>query len=121
MEFFQKEGVLLRDPKKLFHFCQYSSLRFISGYGIARIPHGGRILTSSFSEYLSVYGLMPSKQELAIDSKPPRSSKEAFDLGANLGDGRCSWVKPTLEPECILFNPIEQLGLCSKMSAGINA
>jgi FkbM family methyltransferase len=85
MEFVQKAGVLLRDPKKLFHFCRYSSLRFISGYGIARIPHGGRILTSSFSEYLSVYGLMPSKGELAMIQKLLAPAKEAFDVGANVG------------------------------------
>src|SRR5262245_31089316 len=81
----QKAGVLIRDPKKLFHFCRYSSLRLLDGHGIARIPHGGRILTSSFSEYLSVYGLMPSAGELAMIQKLLAPAKEVFDLGANLG------------------------------------
>jgi FkbM family methyltransferase len=85
MEFVQKAGVLIRDPKKLFHFCRYSSLRLFRGHGIAKIPHGGRILTSSFSEYLSVYGLMPSRGELAMIQKLLAPAKEAFDLGANLG------------------------------------
>ena len=84
-EFVQKAGVLLRDSKKLFHFSRYSTLRFITGYGIAKIPHGGRVLTSSFSEYLSVYGLMPNKGELAMIQKLVGSATEAFDVGANLG------------------------------------
>src|SRR6516162_2054666 len=85
VEFVQKAGVLLRDPRKLFHFCRYSALRFARGNGIAKIPHGGRVLTSSFSEYLSVYGLMPSTAELAMIQKLLAPAKEVFDLGANLG------------------------------------
>jgi FkbM family methyltransferase len=85
MEFVQKAGVLIRDPKKLIRFCRYSSLRFVHGYGVAKIPDGGRILTSSFSEYLSIYGLMPSRGEFAMIQKFLAPAKEAFDLGANLG------------------------------------
>jgi FkbM family methyltransferase len=85
MTFIEKVGVLLRDPKKLLHFCQYSSARFIFGNGIAKIPQGGRIRTSSFSEYLSVYGLMPNEGELVMIRKFLAQATEVFDLGANVG------------------------------------
>lgn len=85
MNFIQKAGVLVRDPHKLIHYCWYSYSRVTLGYGVARIPWGGHMRTSSFSEYLSVYGLMPDAGELGMIQKHLANAKEVFDLGANVG------------------------------------
>jgi len=85
MKLSEKVGVLLRDPKKLIHFYHYASSRVFHGDGVAKIPQGGRIHTSSFSEYLSVYGLMPDEGEMAMIRKFLINAKEVFDLGANVG------------------------------------
>jgi FkbM family methyltransferase len=85
MNFLQKIGVMLRYPDKLLPYGRYSISRIMYGGGVAKIPRGGRIYTSSFSEYLSVYGLMPDQRELnMIQTLLPRAA-EVFDLGANVG------------------------------------
>jgi FkbM family methyltransferase len=85
MKFHQKVGVLLRHPDKLAHYIRYSRGRLFSGRGIAHIPDGGRIATSNFSEYLSVFGLMPTVGERAMIRKLTSSATEVFDIGANVG------------------------------------
>lgn len=80
MNFIQKVAVLLKDPHKLFHYCGYSVSR-----GVAKIPWGGQICTSSFSEYLSVYGLIPDHRELKMIQKYLPSAKGVFDVGSNVG------------------------------------
>jgi hypothetical protein len=79
MNFTEKVGVLLRDPRKAIQFCQYSSTRLFYGHGIAKIPFGAKVRTSSFSEYLSVYGLMPDERELAMIRKFLTHAKEVHN------------------------------------------
>lgn len=85
MKFQEKIGVLFRQPQKIIQYCQYTGSRLFHGDGIAKIPHGGQICTSSFSEYLSVYGLMPTVNEIAMIQKYLAHATEVFDLGANVG------------------------------------
>lgn len=85
MTLLQKVRLMLRYPDKLLPYGRYSISRITHGSGIAKIPQGGRISTSSFSEYMSVYGLMPDLRELKmIRAFLPRAA-EVFDLGANVG------------------------------------
>ncbi|MGC9943896.1 MAG: FkbM family methyltransferase [Verrucomicrobiota bacterium] len=85
MNFIQKIGVLIRDPSKLAQYCCYTYSRLLHGNGIVVIPKGGRIRTSSFSEYLSVKILMPNRSELGMMQKFLEEGGEVFDLGANVG------------------------------------
>nr|WP_190383924.1 FkbM family methyltransferase [Aphanizomenon flos-aquae] len=52
---------------------------------MATIPLECKVRTSTFSEYLSVYGLMPSEGEVNIILKYLNDAKDVFDIGANVG------------------------------------
>jgi len=82
---FRKALVLLRYPGKWHHFIHYSVTRLFVGNGVARIPEKGRIRTSTFSEYLSVYNLLPSRGEQNLMRKRLAYAHNVFDVGANVG------------------------------------
>ncbi|NET31565.1 MAG: FkbM family methyltransferase [Cyanothece sp. SIO1E1] len=83
--FLRKGSIFLQDPVKIPHYFRYIITKFISGHGISRIPLGGRIKASTFSEYLSVYGLMPTQGEVNMLSMFMDNAKHVFDIGANIG------------------------------------
>ncbi len=77
--------VFLADPAKVPHYFKYILSKFLSGNGMATIPLGCRVRTSTFSEYLSVYGLMPSEGEVNVIKNYVSKSTNVFDIGANVG------------------------------------
>ena len=83
--FFRKALVLLRFPRKWHHFVRYVATKLLVGYGVARIPQGGTIRTSRFSEYLAVYGLLPNRGEQNLIRKRLAYAHNVFDVGANVG------------------------------------
>jgi FkbM family methyltransferase len=85
MTFIEKALSVLRDPKRLLQYGRYCSSRLLLGNGAVKIPQNVRIYTSSFSEYLSVLGLMPGESELGMFQRFIPQAKVVFDLGANVG------------------------------------
>ena len=83
--FFRKALVLFRYPGKWHHFVRYLATKLLVGHGVARIPQRGRIRTSTFSEYLSVYGLLPDRGEQNLMRKRLAYAQNVFDVGANVG------------------------------------
>ena len=83
--FFRKALVLLRSPSKCYHFVRYLATKLLVGNGVARIPQRGRIRTSTFSEYLAVYGLLPHRGEQNLMRKRVAHAHNVFDVGANVG------------------------------------
>lgn len=83
--FFQKALVLFRFPGKWHHFVHYLATKLLVGNGVARIPQRGRIRTSTFSEYLAVYGLLPGRGEQNLMRKRLAHAHNVFDVGANVG------------------------------------
>ena len=83
--FFRKALVLLRFPSRWHHFVRYLATKLLVGNGVARIPQKGRIRTSSFSEYLAVYNLLPSRGEQNLMRKRLAYAHNVFDVGANVG------------------------------------
>jgi FkbM family methyltransferase len=83
--FFRKALVLLRYPSKWHHFVHYSGTKLLVGNGVARIPQKARIRTSTFSEYLAVYGLLPNRSEQEMLRKHLAYAQNVFDVGANVG------------------------------------
>lgn len=77
--------VFIQDPYKIPHYLKFIFTQIISGYGTATIPLKSKICTSSFSEYLSVYGLMPSEGEVNMILNYLENAKNVFDIGANVG------------------------------------
>ena len=83
--------VLVRKPRKLCQYVRYLLSRGRGGCAVARI--GGlksrenrlKICASSFSEYLSIFGLKPTIGELNLIERAMRNSMVAFDIGANVG------------------------------------
>jgi FkbM family methyltransferase len=59
--------------------------KLLIGNGVARIPQKGRIRTSTFSEYLAVYGLLPHRGEQNLMRKRVAFAHNVFDVGANVG------------------------------------
>ena len=83
--FLRKALVLLRSPSKCHHFVRYLATKLVVGDGVARIPQRGRIRTSTFSEYLAVYGLLPHCGEQNLMRKRVAFARNVFDVGANVG------------------------------------
>ena len=83
--FFRKAVVLLTHPRKWHHFVRYLATKLLVGNGVARIPQRGRIRTSTFSEYLAVYGLLPGPGEQNLMRKRLAHAHNVFDVGANVG------------------------------------
>ena len=83
--FFRKALVLLRYPGKWHHFVRYVATKLLVGHGVARIPQRARIRTSTFSEYLAVYGLLPNRGEQNLMRKRVAHAHNVFDVGANVG------------------------------------
>ena len=83
--FFRKTLVLFRFPSKWHHFVRYLATKVLVGNGVARIPEKGRIRTSTFSEYLAVYGLLPNRGEQNLMRKRLACAHDVFDVGANVG------------------------------------
>ena len=61
MNFLEKAQSLLSDPKKLVKYGQYCNSRLAHGNGVVKLSQNVRLSTSSFSEYLSVFGLKPRR------------------------------------------------------------
>ena len=83
--FFRKALVLLQFPRKWHHFVRYLATKLLVGNGVARIPQRSRIRTSTFSEYLAVYGLLPDRGEQNMMYKRLAYAHTVFDVGANVG------------------------------------
>lgn len=112
--FFRKVLVLLRFPSKWHHFVRYSATKRLFGHGLARIPQKGRIRTSSFSEYLAVYGLLPQRSEQNLMRKRLANAHNVFDVGANVGVWTVLMSKfnpsariHSFEPNSAIFNLLE--------------
>jgi FkbM family methyltransferase len=84
------------------------------GNGVARIPERGRIHTSTFSEYLAVYGLLPGRGEQNLMRKRLKNAHNVFDVGANVGVWTVLMSKfnpsariHSFEPNSATFNLLE--------------
>jgi FkbM family methyltransferase len=84
------------------------------GHGVAQIPQKARIRTSTFSEYLAVYGLLPNRGEQNLMRKRLASAHNVFDVGANVGVWTVlmSKLNPSarihsFEPNSATFNLLE--------------
>ncbi len=77
--------MLLQFPRKWHHFVRYLATKLLVGNGVARIPQRSRIRTSTFSEYLAVYGLLPGRGEQNMMCKRLAYAHTVFDVGANVG------------------------------------
>lgn len=101
-----RNGVtLFSSTDKMQQYAAYAFSKLVSGYGTARIPMGGRIKTSSFSEYLSVYGLMPDSSEIALMKNRVRPDSIVFDIGANVGTWTVLLDKICSEASIHAFEP----------------
>ncbi len=112
--FFRKALVLLRFPRKWHHFVRYLATKLLVGNGVARIPQRGRIRTSTFSEYLAVYGLLPGRGEQNMMCKRLAYAHTVFDVGANVGVWTVLMSKfnpsariHSFEPNSTTFNLLE--------------
>jgi FkbM family methyltransferase len=112
--FFRKALVLFRSPGKWHHYLRYLTTKLLVGNGVARIPQGGRIRTSSFSEYLAVYGLLPHRGEQNLIRKRLAYARNVFDVGANVGVWTVLMSKfnpsariHSFEPNIAIFNLLE--------------
>ena len=112
--FFRKAVVLLTHPRKWHHFVRYLATKLLVGNGVARIPQRGRIRTSTFSEYLAVYGLLPHRGEQNLIRKRLAYARNVFDVGANVGVWTILMSKfnpsariHSFEPNIAIFNLLE--------------
>jgi len=112
--FFRKALVLFRSPGKWHHFVHYLATKLLFGSSVARIPQRGRIRTSTFSEYLSVFGLLPSRGEQNLMRRRLAYAHNVFDVGANVGVWTVLMSKfnpsariHSFEPNSATFNLLE--------------
>lgn len=112
--FFRKALVLLRHPRKWHHFLRYLATKLLVGNGVARIPQRGRIRTSTFSEYVAVYGLLPGRGEQNMMRKRLAYAHTVFDVGANVGVWTVLMSKfnpsariHSFEPNSTIFNLLD--------------
>jgi FkbM family methyltransferase len=112
--FFRKALLLLRSPRKWHHYVHYLATKLLVGDGVARIPQRGRIHTSTFSEYLTVYGLLPGRGEQNLMRKRLQDARNVFDVGANVGVWTVLMSKSnpsarihSFEPNSATFNLLE--------------
>ena len=112
--FFRKALLLLRFPRRWHHFVHYVATQLLVGNGVARIPQRGRIRTSTFSEYLAVYGLLPGRGEQNLMRKRLAYAHNVFDVGANVGVWTVLMSKfnpsariHSFEPNSATFNLLE--------------
>jgi len=112
--FFRKALVFFRYPRKWHHFVRYLATKLLVGNGVARIPQKGRIRTSTFSEYLAVYGLLPGRSEQNLMRKRLAHAHNVFDVGANVGVWTVLMSKfnpsarvHSFEPNSATFNLLE--------------
>jgi len=77
--------IFIKSPYLIKSYISYWVSRYKYGHGVAKIQHNTSIRVSSFSEYLSVYNLMPSSAEINLLRIYTEKAKIVFDIGANVG------------------------------------
>ena len=100
---------LLANPGLLHKYLKYKAPMIIGREAKVAVPFGGQITARTFSEYLSVYGLMPTDAQRNLVDRLDPSPDTLFDIGANVGAWSIMLAKRHPAARVFSFEPSESV------------